>query len=619
MKLLLHAILVALIAPSASFGYAQQTPPPTTQREIDAAIDRGAILLLGVYAGRGDNEQLAAQECVGQTALSLYTLLKAGVPKDDPTVRRILACVLKRRIDRTYDATCAILALSAHEPIDDRRWIEDLARKLIAWQLEGGDWGYPGGFGDLSNTQYAALGLWVATLDGVAIDANVWVKLAGAVLRYQSDGGGFGYNAPAGHGDGGTGSMTAAGIGTLAICETQLRAAGECSLNLAIQISVARARGLEWLARNFSITTNPNAGSWLYYYLYGLERVGALSGVARLGGHDWYDEGAAFLVARQTPRGSWENGSDLSTTCFAILFLKRATSARRTPITGERVASADSDSPLRIASEGNGVVRVWISAWNKQLAHELEWVGERGSGPRVMRVEYMADDKLCAVELGDPARVAMNVSFSATHIFDSVGKHRLKARVFVLAPGEKPGSELTFESQSLEVDIVRAQPRWADELRLDLGPNLALDPKAKVKASSHVKAKEAPMGLEFGPEAVIDGSGATPWLADAKDAERSLTISFEASPVCNVIRISPAVLPAMGANYLSRPIELEIEINGKNKQRLAMDPDPLHPMRLELEHKTTIKRLDIRILSSAPSAACPLVGIGEVELFLRKD
>ena len=117
---------------------------------------------------------------------------------------------------------------------------------------------------------------------------------------------------------------------------------------------------------------------------------------------------------------------------------------------------------------------------------------------------------------------------------------------------------------------------------------------------------------------MLDGNGATPWLADAKDEERTLSITFLRAPVCNVIRISPAVLPALGALYLARPIELELEINGKDKLRLAMDPDPLHPMRLELEHPTAIKRLDLRITASTASPSAPLVGIGEVEFFLEK-
>ena len=50
-----------------------------------------------------------------------------------------------------------------------------------------------------------------------------------------------------------------------------------------------------------------------------------------------------------------------------------------------------------------------------------------------------------------------------------------------------------------------------------------------------------------------------------------------------------------------------------------MDPDPLHPMRLELAHKTQIRRLDLRIVAVALSPASSLVGLGEVEFFLREN
>jgi hypothetical protein len=123
--------------------------------------------------------------------------------------------------------------------------------------------------------------------------------------------------------------------------------------------------------------------------------------------------------------------------------------------------------------------------------------------------------------------------------------------------------------------------------------------------------------MDYPASAAIDGNAATPWLADPKDETRTLTLTFNTAIDCSVIRISPAVLPALGPDYLSRPIEVQIEINGKDARRLLMDPDPLHPMRLELEHTTAVKRLDIRILSVAPSVLCPLVGLGEVELFKR--
>ena len=71
----------------------------------------------------------------------------------------------------------------------------------------------------------------------------------------------------------------------------------------------------------------PGAG-YFYYYLYALERVGALTSRRWIGEHDWYREGADELLKRQNPDGSWPSGGyddELVNTSFALLFLRRAT------------------------------------------------------------------------------------------------------------------------------------------------------------------------------------------------------------------------------------------------------------------------------------------------------
>jgi hypothetical protein len=51
-----------------------------------------------------------------------------------------------------------------------------------------------------------------------------------------------------------------------------------------------------------------------------------------MGAHEWYPEGAEFLLAKQRAGGTWSGDSLMSLlpdagpdTCFAILFLRRAT------------------------------------------------------------------------------------------------------------------------------------------------------------------------------------------------------------------------------------------------------------------------------------------------------
>ena len=70
---------------------------------------------------------------------------------------------------------------------------------------------------------------------------------------------------------------------------------------------------------------------WHYYYLYGLERVGRLSARRLIGEHDWYREGAEYLVRQQQESGYWphpargsllaECQSDLSFTALPLIAL----------------------------------------------------------------------------------------------------------------------------------------------------------------------------------------------------------------------------------------------------------------------------------------------------------
>lgn len=135
----------------------------------------------------------------------------------------------------------------------------------------------------------------------------------------------------------GSGSMTCAGLTSLIICMSELERAGELDDKLRKEMETAMKRGLAWLQENYTIrTVAPGGGIWVvyhHYYLYSLERVGLLYGIKKIGGHDWFLEGALWLVHNQREDGSWHSYGDMPVvdTAFALLFLKKAVVPVETP------------------------------------------------------------------------------------------------------------------------------------------------------------------------------------------------------------------------------------------------------------------------------------------------
>jgi hypothetical protein len=242
-------------------------------------------------------------------------------------------------------------------------------------------WSYPKGeSGDHSNTQYAILGLRSAQHCGVAVPRelweDIWTKVADHFLDVQEKEGpkvqrvqmledkkhGYvsyktgtstpdtargwtyssGLDAKAGgttHSDCTTGSMTSVGVASLMIALEGLTNIGSTkAASRRPEITKAVFDGLAWLTLNFKVDSNPGhpTGTWLHYYLYGMERACILAGARNLGQHDWYREGADWLVENQDGSGSWSRKSHcgvLPDTCFALLFLTKATVPGRVQIT----------------------------------------------------------------------------------------------------------------------------------------------------------------------------------------------------------------------------------------------------------------------------------------------
>ena len=123
-----------------------------------------------------------------------------------------------------------------------------------------GAWSYPGPGGDNSNSQFAVLALYDAQRVGAEVSRETWELAADYWRSTQNDDGSWGYMP----GDAGTGSMTCAGIGGLAICRRRARV-GRCRGRKRprrfaagrMKTTIIWTAAIDWLAQRFSVDRNP--------------------------------------------------------------------------------------------------------------------------------------------------------------------------------------------------------------------------------------------------------------------------------------------------------------------------------------------------------------------------
>jgi hypothetical protein len=340
MSLLRHFFRLALImALLASYGVSE------VMGQSDPIVARGVQFLKASSGGGG----------AGEAALAAMAMFKAEVPTTDPALARAIGVVLNRSSafgpDRfgaadNYEPSVIIMALANIDPVTYRPQIESAARQLLGRQNPNGSWDYPHrSAGDTSISQYAVLGLWEAENAGVVISPGVWDRAAQWFLSTQAAGGSWTYHRDENGQE--TVSMTAAGVGSLLICERQLtpyRSAARVLNPLLTPLDQEGERkrytpsvstrtvnqaiqsGINWLAVNFN-TANPTVvGHSPYYALYGIERLGALADVATLGRRDWFAEGQSFLARTQGPGGAFSSTyGEVPNTSWAVLFLTKST------------------------------------------------------------------------------------------------------------------------------------------------------------------------------------------------------------------------------------------------------------------------------------------------------
>ena len=397
-RLLVLVPLLLLLAPAPRALQAEDAALPTPER-IDAAIERGVAWILDEAKPNGTHGS------VGHDALVAFTLHHCGLRADQPGkqakqfARTLRMLQLKgharaRRPDpkaQTYELALELMLMRVRGREEDREAMQRLATQLCKRQARNGQWWYDGkgapdiDVGDNSNTQFALLALGHAQAAGLEVPAATWRRARMWWITSARPKGGFGYASGGSAKSAATGSMTAAGIASLAICDAAL--AEPRSHPDAVRSRVARSRATTFLDDVFSVTRNhgptperkkqrqrASGRGWLHYYLWSVERAMVLSEAERLGTRDWYTVGAARLLETQHKDGSWRQEKPLYATCFALLFLTRAADpprvftpsagAKRRPkptVTGPAEDAPSEGAPTQEADDvPSGTVADWL-------------------------------------------------------------------------------------------------------------------------------------------------------------------------------------------------------------------------------------------------------------------
>ncbi|MEO6434299.1 MAG: VWA domain-containing protein, partial [Tepidisphaeraceae bacterium] len=348
-----------------------------TPEQVNAAIDRGSAFLWNHVNEKDLKKRSQTFGHDREHVLVALALVHSGAhkkyPEFDAQLRKYLEKFDANALSATYQVGLYCMLVEAY---GDPTYLPQL-KKATRWLVENqgpeGSWGYgnrqdaahfkdaegagkvlrvaggrpmdgsdvaqpmaragkweKGGDGDNSVSQYALLGLHAASRSRVKSTPELWQRAMKAHTERQDERlGGWSYSTPSSP----YGSMTCAGICALALTQHELG-----QRDVAVEGAIERGieRGLGWLSANFSVSEHPRGSpSWHYYYLYSVERVGRILDTEFVGDHEWYPQGATYLVGAQTSDGSWigkgEEEDPRLAGSFALLFLTRATSSLAEP------------------------------------------------------------------------------------------------------------------------------------------------------------------------------------------------------------------------------------------------------------------------------------------------
>jgi len=310
-----------------------------TDDDVAKAIEKGREYLIGRQLPSGlwpEEGQAKAFVARGNSEIAFFTLCYFNEHPNRPHMSKGAEVMIPRNLGDTRTVGLHAMALAAlHNMLlgDRREQFRAAIKADVAWlaaaQGSHGGWGaksLSGGSGpaDITSTLVALQALRDAVRRGIEVPEAVWQPAQRFCLeRQQPDGG---WNS----GEAGApscGSMTAAGVASLFLTFEASQLGAPCSRHGEMPAKMREVEqrmdaGMAWLSREFTLEADPKAPASgearKLFWLCAAEAAAVPLGCKYFGAHDWYKEGAEYLVKSQAADGSW---GDLPGTCFALLFL----------------------------------------------------------------------------------------------------------------------------------------------------------------------------------------------------------------------------------------------------------------------------------------------------------
>ncbi|MBC8327466.1 MAG: hypothetical protein H8E31_01830 [Planctomycetes bacterium] len=605
----------------------QDPPEPPLEEQVDRAIARGVTWLLEQQYPDGSWLSWTDQNFIGgPTALVAYSLLKSGLPKEHRSIELALEFLRLHPPTQTYDAAVRCLLLGS---IDPQLYAERIERAAdIFFDHHADRFTYtrvmrnqPGG--DLSNTQFAIVAL--AALDelGWRRDDKFWEKMGEFLVKDQKADGSFSYHP----GGAPTMTMTLAGYGCLAATHRVLESRKARAKTLE-PLRQAMATSEEWLDLNWlgeqEWTGENGLNRWGFYAWYGMERAGAFSGRERIGGHDWYQDGARLLVAKQNRDGTWSDpwGNQPTNTPFGLLTLSRATAkvgtggAPRTGLWEKRWSNADAGrSDLLITAAGAPDCRAFLAGFHPEVVELYTFEGD--AQPRVSRFAWLLDGREIQVFRPDQpevlARQQAPPRYPVEVPLQGNGTHLLEATAWLAIPGSEDPDDvvqvvsgpLALKVHGLVTEADREQIR-----QLERSIQVDLDDPSQLAASSEEG------GQSNGVARAFDRFQGSRWLAKREDAEPWIRLVPKQAMRVAGVRLLPAMTGPEIAGF-DLATRVQVSVNGR-KHELRLEPkDTAAGTVLEFKRPVRLRELEVRVLERRPGTDANnagLVGFREILL-----